>query len=188
MTSEQLRHILRASAGRTEETEFIVIGSQALLASHPDAPKVLVKSMEGDTYPKYAPEKSILIDGAIGEATQFHKEFGYYAHGVDPDTATLPKDWEKRLVHFPVNDSRGSMAYCLEKHDIAFSKLVAGREKDFEYVKNLLKYGLVNRGKIQRLIAEESRPEVQKKLQRNWTITTSRRAAEQKRGLARPQI
>ena len=47
MNIEQLRHILRAAAGATGERVFIVIGSQAILGSHPDAPRSLRKSVVG---------------------------------------------------------------------------------------------------------------------------------------------
>lgn len=180
MTADQLRHILRAAAGNTGEAEFIVIGSQAILGSHPDAPRSLRKSIEGDTYPKNNPEKAILIDGAIGEASPFHQEFGYYAHGIAPETATLPNDWEERLVEFKVGDEKNTIGLCLEMHDLTFSKLAAGREKDTEYVKELLKHKLINRGKIQRLITDEQRPELKQKLERNWTIAQSKLAREQK--------
>jgi len=52
MNAEQLRHLPRAAASVTGENEFVVIGSQAILGSHPDAPRSLRKSVEGDTYPK----------------------------------------------------------------------------------------------------------------------------------------
>lgn len=178
MNANQLRHLLRAAAGSTQETVFVVIGSQAILATHPDAPKSLRKSMEGDTYPINNPEKAIIIDGAIGEGSQFHLEFGYYAHGISPDTATLPEGWEDRLVELKVEDERGTIGLCLEIHDLAFSKLAAGREKDTEYIKELLMHRLITRGKIQRSIDAEVRPEVKAKLQRNWTISQAKLSAE----------
>lgn len=117
MNADQLRHLLRAAARITGEREFIVIGSQAILGSHPDAPRSLRKSIEGDTYPRNRPEKSIEIDGAIGELSPFHQEFGYYAHGVAPETATLPRGWESRLVEFRVDDPDGTVGLCIEKHE-----------------------------------------------------------------------
>ena len=174
MNAEQLRHLLRAAAQFTGEREFIVIGSQSILGSHPDAPRSLRKSVEGDTYPKSHPEKSIEVDGAIGELSPFHHEFGYYAHGVAPETATLPVGWEQRLVEFPVNDPAGTIGLCLEKHDLVFSKLAAGREKDFDYIRELLKHRLINRGKVLRLIETENNEEIKKLLLRNWTIVNSR--------------
>jgi hypothetical protein len=117
-------------------------GSQAILGSHPDAPRSLRKSVEGDTYPKNHPHKAIEVDGAIGELSPFHHEFGYYAHGVAPDSATLPDGWEQRLVEFQVNDPSGTIGLCLEKHDLAFSKLAAGREKTSNSFVNCSNTGL----------------------------------------------
>jgi hypothetical protein len=174
MNVEQLRHILRAAAAVTGENVFVVIGSQAILGSHPDAPKSLRKSVEGDTYPKNHPDKSIEVDGAIGELSPFHQEFGYYAHGVSPETATLPDGWEQRLVELQVNDSAGTIGLCLEKHDLAFSKLAAGRGKDIDFIIELLKHRLINRGKLCHLIESENNQELKKLLVRNWTIVTSK--------------
>ena len=173
MNIEQLRHILRAAAGATGERVFIVIGSQAILGSHPDAPRSLRKSVEGDTYPKNNPAKAVEVDGAIGELSPFHQEFGYYAHGISPETATLPEGWEQRLVELQVNDSHGTIGLCLEKHDLTFSKLAAGREKDIEFVRELLKHRLINRGKLLRLVEAEKNEELKDRLTRNWTLTLS---------------
>ena len=179
MNADQLRHVLRAAAANTDEKVFVVIGSQAILGSYPDAPRILRKSVESDTYPQQAPDKAIFIDGAIGEGSLFHQEFGYYAHGVAPDTATLPAGWEDRLVKFEVGDPAGTIGLCLELHDLAFSKLAAGRDKDLDFVKELLKHRLVNRGRVDRLIEGEARPQVKEALIRNWTISKARLEAEQ---------
>jgi hypothetical protein len=179
VNADQLRHVLRAAASNTGEKVFVVIGSQAILGSHPDAPRTLRRSVESDTYPRQAPDKAILIDGAIGEGSPFHHEFGYYAHGVSPETATLPVGWEDRLVKFEVGDPAGTTGLCLEVHDLAFSKLAAGRDKDLEFVKELLKHRLINRGQVERLIESESRPQTKETLVRNWTISKTRLKAEQ---------
>lgn len=176
MNAEQLQHLLRAAANITGEKEFIVIGSQSILGTHPDAPRSLRKSIEGDTYPKYHPEKSIDIDGSIGELSPFHQEFGYYAHGVSPETATLPDGWENRLVEFRIEDPAGTIGWCLEKHDLAFSKLAAGRAKDIEFVRELLKHRLINRGKLQRLIESEENEELKRLIARSWAIATARKS------------
>jgi len=117
----------------------VVIGSQAILAQFPDAPAALVVSMEADVYPREHPELAIQIDGAIGERSLFHETFGYYAHGVDKTTATLPAGWAGRLVPLCNENTGGATGWCLEVHDLAASKLAAGREKDLEYVGILLR-------------------------------------------------
>ena len=128
-----------------------------------------------NTYPKHHPDKAIEVDGAIGELSPFHHEFGYYAHGVAPETATLPDGWEQRLVELQVNDPHGTIGLCLEKHDLAFSKLVAGREKDIEFIRELLKHRLINQGKILRLIESVKDQNLKQLLVRNWTIVLSNR-------------
>jgi hypothetical protein len=77
------------------EHEIVVIGSQAVLGQFPNAPEALLASIEADVFPRHAPDKSALIDGAIGELSMFHQTFGYYAHGVDDTTATLPATPER---------------------------------------------------------------------------------------------
>ena len=101
-----LEHVLRAAAAVVNEREFVVIGSQSVLGQFPAAPPALLVSMEVDVYPRYAPEKSDILDGAIGELSNFHETFGYYAHGVDETTATLPEGWLDRLVDPRVLDDR----------------------------------------------------------------------------------
>jgi hypothetical protein len=126
MTRTALEHVLRAAAAITNERELVVIGSQAVLGQFPDAPEALLASIEVDVYPRHAPEKSDLIDGAIGELSSFHQTFGYYAHGVDETTATLPAGWIQRLVPVHNENTGGAIGWCLDVHDLAVSKLVAG--------------------------------------------------------------
>jgi hypothetical protein len=82
MTREELEHIIRASGDITNQYEFVVVGSQSMLGSVPNPEEVFTVSMEVDIYPLQAPELADKIDGAIGEGSQFHQSFGYYAQGV----------------------------------------------------------------------------------------------------------
>jgi Nucleotidyltransferase of unknown function (DUF6036) len=143
MNRASLEHILRASAAITNERDIVVIGSQALLAQFPSAPDLLLSSIEADVFPRADPAKSILIDGAIGELSSFHQTFGYYAHGVDETTATLPPGWQDRLVPIHNENTGGATGWCLEVHDLAASKLAAGRQKDLDFVRLLLREKMV---------------------------------------------
>lgn len=138
MTRAALEHVLRAAAALTNEREFVVIGSQAVLGQFPEAPESLLVSMEVDLYPRHDPAKSDVIDGAIGELSTFHQTFGYYAHGVDQTTATLPAGWETRVVAVRNDNTGGATGWCLEVHDLACSKLVAGRERDLHFLQILI--------------------------------------------------
>ena len=91
------------------------------------------------------PELADGIDGAIGEGSTFHQTHGYYAQGVGPDTATLPRNWQKRLVRIENSNTGGIAGLCLEVHDLAISKYVAGREKDREFTRALARYEMTNK-------------------------------------------
>ena len=114
MNRAGLEHILRAAAAASDERDIIVIGSQAVLGQFPDAPEALLTSIEADVFPRHAPDKSLLIDGAIGELSAFHQSFGYYAHGVDETTATLPPGWVDRLVPIHNDNTAGATGWCLD--------------------------------------------------------------------------
>jgi hypothetical protein len=142
VTREQLEHVIRAAARIADATEIVVVGSQALLGEFPAAPAELLESMEADVYPRDHPERADLIDGAIGELSPFHETHGYYAHGVGPETATLPAGWEDRLVPLP---AEGAVGLCLEIHDLVLSKYSAGREKDRDFVRTAIRHRMVGR-------------------------------------------
>ena len=136
---------MRAAAANADTDEIVVVGSQALLGSVPQpTQEVLVRSMEADVFPLKFPERSILIDGAIGEKSIFHESFGYYAHGVAPETAILPEGWQSRLVPVRNENTRGCTGWCLDLHDLAVSKLAAGREKDMEFLRGMKAEGLLD--------------------------------------------
>lgn len=145
MRRSELEHLIRAAGAIADEPQIVVIGSQAVLAQFPDAPAVLLASMEADLFPRRRPERAELIDGAIGEGSRFHEQFGYYAQGVGPETATLPRGWEGRLVSVNNANTNGIEGLCLEVHDLAISKYVAGREKDLEYTRALAKHGMTRK-------------------------------------------
>ncbi|HSV57952.1 MAG TPA: hypothetical protein VLJ19_03560 [Variovorax sp.] len=72
MNREDLEHIIRAAAEVTDEYEFVIVGSQSILGPIPYPPEVSKLSAEVDIYPRDAEGKSELIEGALGEGSQFH--------------------------------------------------------------------------------------------------------------------
>jgi hypothetical protein len=87
------------------------------------------------------------IDGALGDGSQFQRTYGYYAHGVGPETAKAPAGWQTRLVAVRVASRvasrRSPVACCLEAHDLVLSKCVAGRPRDWDYATEALKAEIV---------------------------------------------
>jgi hypothetical protein len=141
MKRSEVEHVLRAAAAITLETSFYVIGSQAVLLPHPDAPEALQLSRELDLYPTLHPEKADLIDGAIGAMSIFDTTYGYHADGVGPETAVMPSDWHTRETFHYIGEVT---VICPELHDLAVSKCVAGREKDADFIRCLLQHQMID--------------------------------------------
>lgn len=150
---KDLEHIIRAAAAITNQYEIMIIGSQSILGAVPNAPEVLLQSMEADVYPLRRPELAYLIDGAFGELSPFDENFGYYAQGVGPETATLPSGWEERLIKIQNENTDLKIGYCLEPHDLAASKLAAGRDKDWQFVEILMRHSIVSAGVLKERVA-----------------------------------
>lgn len=161
MKRADLEHVIRAAAAVTDEYELVIIGSQSIHGSAPHATGVLILSQEADLYPLRRPERADVIDGAIGEDSPFHERFGYYAQGVGPETAVLPDGWADRLVKIQGPGTDLKIGYCLEPHDLAASKLVAGREKDGPFVRALFAQQIIDletlRARIDRLPVSQER-------------------------------
>lgn len=126
----------------------MVIGSQAVLAADPDASAVLLRSQELDAFPRHDPARAGEIGRAIGDGSPFHATYGYYAHGVGPESALAPDGWEERLVRVDVPKRAGATgvatAWCLEVHDLVLAKLAAGRSQDLTFVEEAIRTGLVH--------------------------------------------
>jgi hypothetical protein len=149
-----LEHIIRAAGSIANSRELIIVGSQAILGAFPNPPAELAVSQEADTYPLDDPKKADLIDGSIGEKSPFHETFGYYAHGVSPETAILPANWQQRLVRVQNANTNGIAGLCLSAVDLAASKLAAGREKDLNFVSAMLQHRLIAKSEIATVLTE----------------------------------
>lgn len=148
MRRDQLEHLIRATGAILDETDVIVIGSQAILGSFDEShlPAEVTRSVEADIVPFGDPDeaKSTLVDGTIGELSPFHSTFGVYAHGVGERTARLPVGWRDRLVPLRNDNTAGVTGWCLDPHDLTIAKLVAGRSHDLEFCRALLRARLVD--------------------------------------------
>lgn len=135
--AEQVRHVAGVDLP-------IIVGSQSLYAVTSQVPEIVKRSVECDflLLAAGAPAFRAVIE-QIGFASSFQETHGYYADAVGLATVVLPAGWRERLV--PLNDEAGQLAaYCLEIHDTCVSKLMAGRDKDFAFIKEVLDRGLAD--------------------------------------------
>jgi uncharacterized nucleotidyltransferase DUF6036 len=147
MRRDDFEHVIVAAAEVSGEREIVVIGSQAILGCFPNPPERMLFSAEADVYPLKDPAKAEEIDGSLGDGSYFHGTFGYYAHGVGPETAVAPAGWEDRLVRVEVPArvarTEGAVALCMEPHDLVLAKCVAGRDRDWEFARDAIAADLV---------------------------------------------
>ena len=144
MTREQLEHAIRAAGAICGDRELYIVGSQAILGSCRDAHPDLLRSMEVDIAPKNHPELESLIEGSIGELSPFHKTFGFHVDGVDMEGIVLPTHWQERVAVVDNANTNGFRGLCLDPADLAVSKLAAGRPKDIDFVRVMLRERLVS--------------------------------------------
>lgn len=138
MKRQDLEHIIRAACDIAQDDEIYIFGSQAILGEHPDAPEPLRMSAEADVWPKNRVDRGENLN-EIGEDSPFHRQFGYYVHGIPiTEAAKLPDNWALRTVPVRSPNTNNKTAYCLEAHDLASSKLAAYRQKDRDFVRVLL--------------------------------------------------
>jgi hypothetical protein len=165
MDRADFEHVIAAAANVLDADEFVVVGSQAILGPHPDAPSELLRSLEADIYPARQPERAEELDGALGDGSQFARTYGYFAHGVGPESIVAPAGWNDRLVRVEIpprpRSSRHPVAYCLEPHDLILAKCAAGRPRDWDFAAAALKAAMVDPGvlfeRLDELPVEEER-------------------------------
>lgn len=112
----------------------IIVGSQAIFAITDVPPEIVRKSVECDilllkNLAKMRPK----LDEKLGIFSEHQQKTGFYADILGLATVVLPDGWEKRIVELK-DENNKIAAYCVEIHDVAVSKLMAGREKDFEFL------------------------------------------------------
>jgi hypothetical protein len=149
MLRAELEHTIRAATEIVGQDSIIVIGSQSILGSYSedDLPAQATQSIEVDMAPLNDDDRATLatmLDGAVGEWSQFHAAYGYYVQGVGRETAVLPAGWEDRLVPLSGPNTDGRTGLCLDPHDLCLAKLVAHREKDLVFVASLIEAGLID--------------------------------------------
>jgi hypothetical protein len=155
MKKQQVEHALRAAGRITGEKQFIIIGSQSLHGKHPDVADEILTSFEVDLIATKNIDRVAWLN-VIGVDSPFHESFGFYVDPVDEKTATLPKGWKGRLVNLPATETDGVKGLCLEPHDLAIAKYVAGREKDRVFTRELARRGIVSREKLLKLLEQTS--------------------------------
>jgi hypothetical protein len=143
MTKSQLEMALRQAGKIARDRDFIVFGSQCILGTVSRPPRTCLASQELDLYPRGHPQAVMLLVQKLGPRSAFSRREGFFVDCVTPDLAAIPEGWTDRLIPFSTRQTAGVTGWCLELHDLAASKLAAGRKKDLDYVRALFGHGLI---------------------------------------------
>jgi hypothetical protein len=115
----------------------VIVGSQAVFAVTDYPPEIARLSVECDFL---LLDKSFRLRDEVadklGVFSKYQSKKGIHADVLGRATVVLPEGWENRLVELK-NENGEAVALCVEIHDVAVSKLIAGREKDFEFLRAL---------------------------------------------------
>lgn len=172
MTREQLADVLSWVSRIAETRDVLVFSSQSILGSYSEneLPPAATGSMEVDVtfFDDPDDDKSGLVDGAIGELSDFHNEYGYYPQGVSITTAVLPEGWQNRLVPYETPRTKPGRGLCLEPHDCVLAKLVRFEEKDTNFAVALVKAGLIDIGTLAERVGTLPTHPAQIERIRNW--------------------
>jgi hypothetical protein len=156
MKRAQLELALRLAGKVARDADFIVFGSQSILGTIARPPKACIVSMEVDLYPRRRLEGMRPIITQLGPRSPFARTYGFHVDCVTPEVADFPEGWVERLTPFRTKRTGGVTGWCVELHDLAVSKLAAGREKDLTYVQALLDAKQVRPAVLNRRIASLS--------------------------------
>lgn len=122
----------------------VIVGSQSFYAFTDTIPEIARKSVECDFMLSSSNfSKRPQIDLSLGILSRYREENGFFADALGLASVTLPEGWQDRLVPYR-DDSGNVVALCADRHDVAVSKFIAGREKDLEFLTSAIASSLID--------------------------------------------
>lgn len=142
MRRDDLARLFARARTLCGETDYVVLGSLAVLGITGDVPARMAASIDVDAYSKHDPGRIFQLASALGQGSPFEAEHGYYLDPISPVVATLPPDWERRLIRIPL--SAELVAWFLEPNDAAVSKYARMEPRDREWLRPGLRAGILS--------------------------------------------
>jgi hypothetical protein len=133
MTRDDLRALFAEARRLSGETDYVIIGSLAVLGYAGTVPPRMAVSVDVDAWCKSDPARVFELGPALGHGSAFEERHGYYLDPVSPRVATLPDGWDDRLIRIELAPSL--VAWFLEPHDAAVSKYARMEPRDREWIR-----------------------------------------------------
>ena len=149
---KKLEIAVRAASKITGERTFVIVGAAALSGTIHYPPSELLYTEDVDLYPEGGQDEDDMeqLDSLLGLGSKFESRHGFYVQRVGEWTLmTQPAGWRERSSKCDFGDCTG---ICLGLLDLAYNKLEAAREKDFLYVGEMLRLGIVNSADLREFI------------------------------------
>jgi hypothetical protein len=147
MTRKDLRLLFARARDLCGETDYVVLGSLAVLGHAGEVPARMAASLPVDAYSKGDPGRIFELASAVGSGSPFEAEHGYYLDPISPRMATLPDGWEERLLRLQLEPDL--VAWFLEPNDAAVSKYARMEPRDREWIRPGLRAGILSMAIIQ---------------------------------------
>jgi len=141
---EDLRRLFAQARELCGHTEYVVLGSLAVLGHTGTVPPRMAASLDVDAYTRMDPGRIFDLEPALGQGSPFEAEHGYYLDPVSPPVATLPDGWESRLTRIELEPRL--VAWFLEPNDAAVSKYARMEPRDREWIRPGLRAGILSLG------------------------------------------
>ena len=101
MDLSHLLALFREARKLTKHREFVVIGSLSILGIVRESsgiPGRMLMSIDVDCYTKDDPARIFELEDKLGQGSPFEARHGFYLDPVSPEIATLPDNWQFRLI------------------------------------------------------------------------------------------
>ena len=144
MDLSSLENLFEEARKLTGHTEFVVVGSLAILGvvQRGRVPPRMLMSIDVDCYTRQDPARIFDLQHALGDGSAFEAAHGYYLDPVSPSLPTLPAQWEFRLIRVLLKN--GLAIFFLDPNDAAVSKYARAEARDREWLKAGLAAGLLS--------------------------------------------
>jgi hypothetical protein len=182
---EDLRLLFARARDLCGESDYVVLGSLAVLGVARAVPPRMAASIDVDAYTKSDPGRVFELAPALGQGSPFELEHGYYLDPISPRVATLPAGWEGRLTRIQL-ESRLA-AWFLEPNDAAVSKYARMEPRDREWIRPGLRAGVLSLPTLDARFAETSfldageSARARKALEQDWRWFSAARASRRRR-------
>jgi hypothetical protein len=139
---EDLGRLFARARDLCGETDYVVLGSLAVLGYSGHVPPRMAASLDVDAFCKGDPDRIFDLAPALGQGSPFEAEHGYYLDPISPRVATLPSAWDERLLRIQLEPAL--VAWFLEPNDAAVSKYARMEPRDREWIRPGLKAGVLS--------------------------------------------